>query len=507
MGDIRGFLKVKRQPANYRSVCERIKDFADVAVLLSAERSGEQASRCMDCGTPFCHWGCPIGNYIPEWNDLVFRGNWEKAWQLLEATNNFPEITGRLCPATCEYACVLGINDDAVTIRENELAIIEHAFKRGLIRPRLPKKRTGKSIAVVGSGPAGLSCADQLNKAGHSVVVFERDDKIGGILRYGIPDFKLEKWIINRRLDILKKEGIEFMPGVNVGRDYKIFPNEATRRGYSSGSRNLPKKFIIFGTRLKKEFDAICLSCGSRVPRDLKIEGRDLREIYFAMDYLAQSNRRVAGEKIPFDKLIDVREKRVVVIGGGDTGADCVGVANRQGASCVTQIELLPKPAQCRTCDFPWPEYPMILKVSSSHEEGVKQEWSVITKKFMGESGKLKKLCCVKAEFEKDNNGCAVIKEIPGTEFEIDADVVILALGFLYPEKGRLIEGIALDEKCNVKTDDNYMTKVSGVFSCGDMHRGQSLVVWAIAEGKEAAYSIDKYLMGSSVLTLKPKSF
>jgi len=477
MGDLKGFLKVKRQSQDYRPVCERVKDFGEVNLLRSEPQNKEQASRCMDCGTPFCHSGCPIGNYIPEWNDLVFHGQWEKAFDLLGATNNLPEITGRICPALCEYACVLGINDDPVTIRENELAIIEHAFSKGLIKPRLPKKRTGKRIAVIGSGPAGLSCADQLNSAGHGVVVFERDDAVGGILRYGIPEFKLEKKIIQRRVKILEKEGIKFKTGINVGIDYKA-------------------------KQLAEEFDAVCIACGSRVPRDLNIEGRALSGINFAMDYLIQSNRRVQGQRIPDEKLIDAKDKRVVVIGGGDTGADCVGVAHRQGAACVSQIEIMPRPGTCRTRDFPWPKYPLLLKSSTSHEEGGERDWSVLTKKFIGTNSKLSKLSCVRVEFKKDVQGCPLMQEIAGSDFEIEVDLVILALGFLHPEKKGLIQefNLDLDQRGNVKTDEKFMTSRKNVFACGDMRRGQSLIVWAIAEGRRAAYHVDKYLMGQSSL-------
>lgn len=477
MGDVKGFLKVKKQTAKYRPVCERLKDYEEVMLLRGEAESLEQASRCMDCGVPFCHWGCPIGNYIPEWNDLVFHKQWGRAMELLSAANNFPEITGRICPAICEYACVLGINDDAVTIRDNELAIIEYAFKNGYIKANPPKKRTHRKIAVIGSGPSGLACADQLNKAGHNVVVFERDDKIGGILRYGIPDFKLAKWILDRRVEILEKEGIKFKTGIQAGTDIMI-------------------------TELKKEFDAVCLACGSRTPRDLAIDGRELNGIHFAMDYLIQANKRLNGLVIPDDMLIDAKDKRVVVIGGGDTGADCMGVAHRQGAACVIQIELLPRPAECRTKDSPWPKYPMILKTSSSHEEGGQRQWSILTKKFVGDNGRLTKLYCVKVEFRKDSKGCPVIKEIPESAFGINTDMVILALGFLHPEKSSLIEGLTLDQRGNVKTDDNYMTSSKGVFCAGDMHRGQSLVVWAIAEGRRSASAIDRYLMGESSLSV-----
>ncbi|MEI8175785.1 MAG: glutamate synthase subunit beta [Candidatus Omnitrophota bacterium] len=477
MGDIKGFLKIKRRTAEYRPVCERVKDYKDVCTPCNDEHYIEQAARCMDCGTPFCHWGCPVGNYIPEWNDLVFNGRWQKAFELLSATNNLPEITGRVCPAPCEYSCVLGINDDPVTIKENELSIIEHAFASGLIQPQPPRSRTGKHIAVVGSGPSGLACAAQLNRAGHRVTVFERDDRIGGILRYGIPDFKLEKNVLDRRIDLWKKEGIEFTTGINVGVDLPI-------------------------AKLKKDFDAICLAGGSRAPRDLPVEGRDLKGIYFAMDYLTQSNRRAAGIKIPSEALIDAAGKRVVVIGGGDTGSDCIGTAHRQGAACVVQIELLPKPAECRTPDYPWPKYPMLLKTTSSHEEGGSRQWSVLTKKFIGEKGRVTRLSCVTVEFSKDAKGCPLMKELPGSAFEIEADMVVLAMGFVHPEKTGLLEklGVELDGRGNVKTDHAHQTSVKDVFAAGDMRRGQSLIVWAVAEGRRAAHNIDKHLMGETSL-------
>jgi glutamate synthase (NADPH/NADH) small chain len=502
MGDIKGFLKVKRQIAEYRPVCERVEDYREVNILPKEESSRDQGSRCMDCGVPFCHWGCPLANYIPEWNDAIFRGNWEKAIGMLCATNSFPEFTGRLCPAPCEFACVLGINDEPVTIKENELAIIEYAFEEGLIKPLVPKNRSRKKIAIVGSGPAGLSCADRLNKAGHSVTVFERDDKIGGILRYGIPDFKLEKWIIDRRIKILKKEGINFITGVNVGVDLAV-------------------------SRLKKEFNVVCLTGGSSVPRDLDIEGRDLSGIYFAMDYLVQANRRVSGSRPECSSTsrttsgsrrvasknniirerttqevttfgIDAKDKRVVVIGGGDTGADCVGTAHRQKASCVVQIEIIPQPAGCRTEDYPWPHFPLILKTSTSHEEGGERHWSILTKKFIGENGNIRKISCVKTEYQEvDNKRCPVIKEIKGSEFDIEADLVILAMGFVHPRHDSLLKdlGVKLDLKGNVETDRNYMTSIKGIFSAGDMRSGQSLIVKALSDGRMAAYHIDKYLI------------
>lgn len=462
MGDLRGFLKLSRQEGSYRPVCERIKDYKEACSPRPEKSSREQASRCMDCGTPFCHWACPIGNYIPEWNDHMFRGNWKDALALLNSTNNLPEVTGRVCPALCEYSCVLGLNDEAVTVRENELAAIEAGFRHGLMKAVPPHFRTGKKIAVVGSGPAGLSCAAQLNSAGHSVEVFERDDMPGGILRYGIPDFKLEKNIIDRRVKIWKEEGIVFRTGVNVGVDHSV-------------------------DKLMDEFDAVLLAGGSRVPRDLGIEGRDAKGIYFAMEYLTQSNRRAAGGKIPADKLIDAKGKKVVVIGGGDTGSDCVGTANRQGAKCVVQIEIMPRPAEKRTAEHPWPKYPLILKTTSSHKEGGERQWSVTTRRFITENGQVKKLYCEKGA---------------GEGFEIEADLVILALGFLHPEHKGLVSSLRLelDERGNVKTGPDHMTSRKKVFAAGDMRRGQSLVVWAISEGRRAAHYMDKFLMGRSGL-------
>jgi glutamate synthase (NADPH) small chain len=480
MGDPKGFLKVKREHPAYRPVCERVQDYKQVAVLRSDSKSMEQASRCMDCGTPFCHWACPIGNYIPEWNDLVFHNRWEEAISLLMATNNLPEVTGRVCPALCEYSCVLGINDDPVTIRENELAVIEHAFRSGIITARPPINRTDKTVAIIGSGPAGLSCADQLNQAGHKVIVFEKDDSLGGILRFGIPDFKLEKKVIDRRLSVLKAEGIEFRTKINVGVDY-------------------PAK------KLLEDFDAVCLAGGSRVPRDLKIPGRDLKGIYFAMDYLTQSNRRARGEKIPENILIDAKDKSVIVIGGGDTGSDCVGTAHRQQAKCVVQIEVLSKPAECRTIEYAWPKYPVILKTSTSHEEGGIRHWAVLSKEFIGRDGWVNKISCVNVDFsQKDSRGCGMMKEVADSGFEVPADLVIIAAGFLHPEHNGLIKdlNLTIDVRGNVLTGQDYATSVKKVFAAGDMRRGQSLVVWAISEGRQAAFNIDKYLMGYTNLPM-----
>ncbi len=476
MKDPRSFLKTKRYSAAPRSVLERIRDYNEVTPLRPLNISREQAGRCMDCGTPFCHWGCPLGNYIPEWNEMIVLGNWERAIELLHARNNFPEITGRLCPALCEYSCVLGINDGPVTVRENELAIVEQAFSAGLIKPHLPARRTGRKVAVIGSGPAGLACADQLNKAGHTVAVFEKDREIGGILRYGIPDFKLDKFVIDRRVDILAKEGIIFSTCTDAGAD-------------------IPAK------ELKKDFDAVCLTGGCRVPRDLPIPGRDLSGVYFAMEYLTQSNRRVSGE--PIDAAaIDARGKTVVVIGGGDTGSDCVGTALRQGAAHVEQIELMPRPPECRTESFPWPKYPLLLKTSTSHEEGCERQWAVLSKQFAGENGTVKRIACARAAFEKNAAGKMTVVELPGSDFDVPADLVILAMGFVFPEKKGLIAdlGVEIDERGNIKTDACFKTSVDKVFAAGDIRRGQSLIVWAISEGRRAARAIDTFLCGSSSL-------
>lgn len=419
-----------------------------------------------------------MGNYIPEWNDLIYRGRWEKAYELLQATNNLPEVTGRICPATCEYACVLGINDDPVTIRENELAVIEAAYRKKLVRPSLPGRRTGKSVAIVGSGPAGIAAADQLNRAGHAVTVFERDDKPGGIMRYGIPHFKLDKAVLDRRIAILKRAGIKFMTGVEAGKD--VLPSD-----------------------LIDKFDAVCLATGSRVPRDLKIGGRELAGIHFAMDYLTQANRRADGRKVPADRLIDAGGKRVIVIGGGDTGADCVGTAHRQGASCVVQVEVLPRPPEKRPVGAPWPKYPALFKTSTSHEEGGERHWSILTKHFKGSDGKVESLSCARCDMSgKDANGAPAIRELPGTAFDIEADLVVLAVGFMHPEHDGMVKGLGLelDARGNIRTGGDYMTSHKGVFSAGDARRGQSLIVWAVAEGRRSAYNIDRYLMGSSLL-------
>lgn len=473
MGDPRGFLNLKRKSCEYRQVDLRTKDFREVFTDREEACSKEQASRCMDCGTPFCIWACPAGNVIPEWNDLAFNGKWERAFELLDSTNVLPEVTGRVCPAMCEFACVLGINDDPVTIRENELAIIEHAFKSGSIKARPPKKKTGKKVAIVGSGPAGISAAAFLNRYGHSVTVFEKDEKIGGIMRYGIPDFKLDKKIIDRRINLLKEEGVKFITKTDVGLEYPM-------------------------SKLNKEFDAVCIATGSRVPRDLKIPGRELKGIHFALDYLIQSNKRVAGwqgDGVAGEQIIDAKGKDVVVIGGGDTGSDCVGTARRQGAKNITQIEILDKPQTERPVSQPWPAYPSVLKTSSSHEEGCERHWAISSKSFDGKNGRLEKIKCLKVRFSCVDGKPPVMEEIPGSEFEIRADMAFLALGFLHTDHS-IISGtqIETDSRGNIKTSPDYMTKVKGVFSAGDARKGQSLIVWAIDEGRKAAEAIDRYL-------------
>jgi len=465
MGNPSGFLKVKREALKYRPVCERVKDYAEVAVPKTDEKVSEQASRCMDCGTPFCHWACPLNNLIPEWNDHAYRGRWQGAFLLLDETNVLPEVTGRVCPALCESACVLGVNDSAVTVRDNELAIIEKAFKEGYIKARKNIKRTGKKAAVIGSGPAGISAAYHLNRAGHSVTVYEKENRPGGFMRYGIPDFKLEKNILDRRINLLKEEGIIFKTGISAGADIKA-------------------------EELLKNYDAICVAAGCRKERDLEIPGRELAGIHQAVSYLKQSNMRVAKDPINGETIF-AEGKKVVVIGGGDTGADCVGTANRQGALCVVQIEIMPKPPETRPENQPWPKYPMIFKTSTSHEEGSDRRWSVLTKNFYGENGKVKGINCVRVEFSGGK-----FNEIPGSDFKLEADLVLLAMGFTGPVKEGLIDGLGveLDARGNVKKDEDGKTSVDKVFAAGDVSRGPSLIVWAIAEGKKTAAGIDRYL-------------
>ncbi|RJP17594.1 MAG: glutamate synthase subunit beta [Deltaproteobacteria bacterium] len=471
MGDPRGFMMVRRQESGYRPVEERVTDYIEVEKQLPEEQRKLQASRCMDCGVAFCHWGCPVSNIMPEWQELIFRGRWKEAYEYLQETNNFPEFTGRVCPAPCEASCVLSINDEPVTIRQNELAVIEKAFEEGYVQPRIPSDRTGKKVAVIGSGPAGLACADILNQKGHAVTIFEAEDSVGGYLRFGIPDFKLEKRVIDRRVNLMVEEGVVVRTGVRAGKD-------------------------VSTDDLRKDFDAICVTIGARAPRDLNNEGRDLDGIYHAMVYLAQQNRIVRGDKIADSCIINAYNKNVVVIGGGDTGSDCVGSANRQGAVSITQLEIMPMPPKQRTENEPWPLWPKILKTSSSHEEGCERMWNVTTKRFIGEAGKVKKLLCAKVQWEADDKGTLIPREVPGSEFDLDADIVLLAMGFVHVEQEGLVKdlGVNLNHAGNVAVDEGYMTSVDGVFAAGDTVRGASLVVWAIHQGREAAVSIDRYL-------------
>jgi glutamate synthase (NADPH/NADH) small chain len=473
MGEVKGFMQYDRVEYKKEPVDKRKQHWNEFISLPDEDVLRKQGARCMDCGVPFCHSGCPVNNLIPDWNDLVYKGYWEDAYERLARTNNLPEITGRICPAPCENACVLGYNYPAVTIKNIELKIVEKAFEKGFVKPRPPLKRTGKSVAVIGSGPAGLACADQLNKKGNNVTVFEKNESLGGLLRFGIPDFKLEKSVIERRIDVWKKEGIVFKPGIHVGKDIQL-------------------------SELRKKFDAIVLAGGAEKARPISVPGSDLSGIYQAMEYLPQQNRVSAGGKIPAGKKIDAGGKRVVVIGGGDTGADCVGTANRQGAAKVTQIEIMPCPPKTRANDNPWPQWAVIERTSTSHEEGCERDYCVMTKKFSGENGAVKKLHAVRLEYgEKDPlTGRRAMKEIPGSDFEIECDLVFLAMGFLGPVAEGMINdtGILLDERGNVKTGSDYMSNIDGIFSAGDMRRGQSLVVWAINEGRSAAEAVHSWL-------------
>ena len=472
MGNPKGFLEIGRVGFERRPVEERIQDWNEVYKEFPEDKLKAQASRCMDCGVPFCHQGCPLGNIIPDWNDLVYRGQWQEALLRLLATNNFPEFTGRLCPAPCEGSCVLGINADPVTIKNIEVTIIDRAFKEGIIRPRRPVRRTGKAVAIVGSGPAGLAAAAQLNQAGHWVTVYERDDRIGGLLRYGIPEFKMEKKILDRRLNIMLEEGVMFRTNANVGVNVSV-------------------------EELRREFDAILLAGGATAPRDLQVPGRELKGVYFAMEFLPLQNKRCEGDNIPDADFISAKDQRVVIIGGGDTGADCLGTVHRQGCRSVVQFEILPKPPGERAADNPWPNWPNIFRTSSAHEEGGGREYCVLTTKLTGRNGHVEQLHVIRVEFEGRN-----MREIPGSEFTIDADLVLLAMGFLGPEKKGMLDqlGVVINERGNVATNAEKMTNIPGVFAAGDMSRGQSLIVWAIREGRQAARFIDKYLMGSTDL-------
>ena len=485
MGKPTGFLEYKRELPSKRPVAERRKDYKEFVNLYEPEQLNKQAARCMNCGIPFCHHGCPLGNVIPEFNDAIYRKAWKEAYDILVTTNNFPEFTGRICPAPCETSCVLGINQPAVTIEEIEKHIIEIAFEKGFVKAKQPNLRTGKKVAVVGSGPAGLAAAEQLNSAGHSVTVFERDDAPGGLLRYGIPDFKLEKWVIDRRINLMELEGIVFKCKTNVGVDVRI--NE-----------------------LMHDFHAIVLCGGATIPRDLPVPGRDLNGVYFAMEFLKQQNQRIRGVAVTGADIL-AGGKNVVVIGGGDTGSDCVGTSNRHNAKGITQFELLPQPPRDRTSFMPWPTYPMILKTTSSHEEGCERQWAMATKEFIGDGkGNLKALKIAKLEWKLTDDGRpAHFVEIPGTEEVIPCELALLAMGFVSPQQEGLVNdlGLELDERGNVKAaEKSYQTSVEKIFAAGDMRRGQSLVVWAISEGRECARKVDEFLMGASLLETKDHS-
>ena len=472
MGKVTGFIEFEREVPTRRPVAERVNDWKEIYEPFPLAKVQTQGARCMDCGVPFCHNGCPLNNIIPDWNDLAFRDRWRDAIRVLHSTNNFPEFTGRICPAPCESACVLGINEPPVAIKTIERTIIDHAWEQGWIVPEPPENRTGKKVAVVGSGPAGMAAAQQLNRAGHSVTLFEKNDRIGGLMRYGIPDFKMEKHHIDRRVEQMKAEGVEFVVNAHVGHNVSI-------------------------EDLRKNFDAVLLTGGSEAPRDIKAEGRELKGIYFAMQWLPNQNKRVAGDNVKGEFDVLATDKHVIIIGGGDTGADCLGTSHRHKCKSVTQFELMPMPPATRAASTPWPAWPLMLRTESAHEEGGQREWSILTTKFEGDAeGNVKKLHTVKVgpppKFEP----------IKGSEQVWDADLVLLAMGFLGPVKNGMIEqfGVELDQRGNVKCDEQYMSTVPGVFAAGDMRRGQSLVVWAIAEGRKAARGVDQWLMGDSKL-------
>jgi glutamate synthase (NADPH/NADH) small chain len=477
MGKATGFLEIARLKQPTRPVVERLRDWREVYRPYEPQALTDQTARCMDCGIPFCHDGCPLGNLIPSWNDLVYRGRWQAAVDRLHATNNFPELTGRLCPAPCEGACVLGINDAPVTIKATEAAIVDRAFSEGWVVARPPARRTGKHVAVVGSGPAGLAASDQLNRAGHAVTVFERADRIGGLLRYGIPEFKLEKRLLDRRLALMSAEGVVFRTGCHVGID-------------------------MTADDLLADFNAVVLAGGATAPRDLRVPGRDLDGIHFAMDYLTAQNRRCAGDELSPGEIISAEGKHVVIIGGGDTGADCLGTALRQGAASVRQLELLPRPPDARGPDNPWPQWPQIFRVSSAHEEGGERVYSVSTQAFAGDAnGRVTALRAARVE-PSGANGRTVFQPVPGSEFELRADLVLLAMGFTGAERTGLLEqfGVRLTDRGTVWRDQAWATSVPGVFAAGDMQRGQSLIVWAIADGRSCARGVDLFLMGESDL-------
>ena len=476
MGKITGFMELQRIQEASLPTADRVKNYREFVLALDDDAAANQGARCMDCGIPFCQTGCPINNVIPDWNDLVYRRQWKEALDVLHSTNNFPEFTGRVCPAPCEAACTLNINNDAVGIKSIEHFIIDRGWEEGWVLPQPPAKKSGRRIAVVGSGPAGLACAQQLARAGHDVVVFEKADRIGGLLRYGIPDFKLEKRLIDRRMAQMAVEGVEFRPNVNIGVDYPV-------------------------NQLLAEYDAVVVAGGAEAPRDLPVPGRELAGVHFAMEFLPQQNRAVAGDVVPGQ--IMATGKHVIVIGGGDTGSDCVGTSNRHGAKSVTQFELLPQPPEREDKALVWPYWPVKLRTSSSHEEGCQRDWAVATKRFEGRDGRVEQLVAVRVEWQKGNDGQMRMAEVPGSEFVLPADLVLLAMGFVSPVQKGLVEqlGVARDARGNVRAGtDDYRTSIDRVFAAGDMRRGQSLVVWAIREGRQCARAVDEYVMGSSQL-------
>jgi glutamate synthase (NADPH) small chain len=477
LGEPTGFKDRPRQPLPRRSTQERVRDYNEFVLHWTEDEARAQGGRCMDCGLPFCHKGCPLGNLIPDWNDLVYRGQWERALAALHATNNFPEFTGRICPAPCEASCTLAINQDPVTIEYIEKAISDRGWDEGWIKPAPPAVRTGKKVAVIGSGPAGMAAAQQLNRAGHSVTVFERDAYIGGLLRLGIPDFKLEKHVVERRVQQMRDEGVVFRTGVYVGRNLRV-------------------------EDLRGDFDAILLCIGSTIPRNLEVPGRELQGIHFAMEYLTQQNKIIAGEEFSPADRISAEGKRVVILGGGDTGADCLATAHRQGAEIVRQYEIIPEPPVRRLPGNPWPLWPTIFRKSYALDEGGSLDYSISTRSFSGSNGSVESLRAVHVEWKPDETGRMQMSEVPGSEYDVDADLVLLALGFLHPERAGLIEALAveLDPRGNVKTDASKMGSIPGIFAAGDASRGQSLVVWALAEGREAARCVDLYLMGETNL-------
>ena len=470
MGKVTGFLEYTREVPSRRSVAERVNDWFEIYQPFPEENLKTQAGRCMDCGVPFCHSGCPVSNIIPDWNDLVWKGRWREAIRILHSTNNFPEFTGRICPAPCEASCVLGINEPAVTIKNIEKNIVDHAWAEGWIVPEPPKMRTGKRVAIIGSGPSGLAAAQQLARAGHWVTVFEKNDRIGGLMRYGIPHFKMEKHLIDRRMEQMSAEGVEFVVNAHIGKSHKI-------------------------AELRRDFDAIIICAGAENPRDLKVPGRDLKGIHYAMEFLPNANKVCHGDTV-MDQIL-AAGKRVVIIGGGDTGADCLGTSHRHGAAHITQFEVMPQPPATRSSNTPWPLWPMQMRIESAHEEGGVRDWSVNTVRFSGDQhGNVKKLHGVRV------GPAPGFEAQPGSEFEIEVDLVLLAMGFTGPVRNGLLDelGVEVDARGNVKADDRYMSSVDGVFAAGDARRGQSLVVWAIAEGRKAARGVDQYLMGSSNL-------